>query len=56
MPQNNMNFIEKFKNEIDANIKVENKIIIVDMSLTHLECKKIFDYLCIENIIVHFIK
>lgn len=55
-PQNNFNFINKFKNEINDLLTDTKRIIIVDMSLTQLECKEnIFDFLSKENNILHFI-
>ena len=54
-PQNNLNFINKFKNEIDELLTDSKRIIIVDMSLTQKECKEgLFDHLTADNIL-HFI-
>lgn len=56
MPQNNINFIKKFKKEIEDALIDTKRIIIVDMTLTQTECKeKLFDHLMEDNNILHFI-
>jgi len=58
-PQNNENFIRKFKEVIESELnreKTENKIIIIDMALTDKKCKEeLFDYFKKDNRILHII-
>lgn len=57
LPQNNINFIDFFKQIIEKNLHNEKEIIIVDMSLTQKECKEyLFDYFISKSIkILHVI-
>lgn len=57
LPQNNINFINFFKQIIEKNLYNEKEILIVDMSLTQKECKELlFDYFIDNHIkILHII-
>ena len=57
LPQNNMRFINEFREVIMKKSKDINKKIIIDMALTQIECKEnLFDYLQKEGkSIVHII-
>lgn len=45
LPQNNMNFLKYFKNEIEKKVENSKKNLIIDMSLTQKECKEVLlDY------------
>lgn len=57
LPQNNIEFLEEFKNLIEQKVQSENKKILVDMSLTMKECKEnLFDALICEGMeVLHII-
>ena len=57
LPQNNMRFIQEFKELIKEKSKDTNKKLIIDMALTRMECKEnLFDCLQKEGKdIVHII-
>lgn len=57
LPQNNIHFINLFKELIEEKSSKKNKIFIVDMSITQKECKvELFEYLKNKNIeILHII-
>lgn len=45
IPQNNIKFIEYFRNKIEEKMKNSHKDLIIVMSLTQIECKELlFDY------------
>lgn len=57
LPQNNVKFIEYFKNRIEEKIENSYKDLIIVMSLTQKECKELlFDYFMKKDILMkHFI-
>lgn len=57
LPQNNMNFIKRFRNIIEEKTKNLSTNVLIDMSLTQRECKKeIFDYiLSLQRNVLHII-
>lgn len=51
LPQNNQNFINKFKKVVEDNLKNSDKIVIAVMALTQKECKEqLYDYFINSNI------